>query len=124
MSLSTNQTPNQNDFMLSPPTIHTHRRRLFRSPLAISHILFSVEQMGEDGGRVSESEFPYDFTFGAVEMSAFVFFGEVYLVGDGEGVAGWIHGLYLIFSVLWKFLDFGQSGFRFYGSLAELAVGL
>lgn len=57
--------------------------------------------MGEDGGRVSESEFPYDFTFGAVEMSAFVFFGEVYLVGDGEGVAGWIHGLYvLIFSVL------------------------
>ena len=38
---------------------------------------------------MDESEFPSDFTFGGVEVTSFVFFGEVYSVGDGELVVWW-----------------------------------
>ena len=45
---------------------------------------------------MSEPELPCDFSFGGVEMSSLVFFGEVYLVGDWEGVAGLVaHGFIL-----------------------------
>ena len=50
---------------------------------------------------MSEPELPCDFSFGGVEMSALVFFGEVYLVGDWEGVAGLVaHGFILDIIVL------------------------
>ena len=42
---------------------------------------------------MGESELPCDFSFGGVEMTSLVFFGEVYLVGDWEGVSGFGHGL-------------------------------
>ena len=58
------------------------------APAFADVILILVKQMGENGGGMRESKLPFDSTFCGVEVTAFGFDGEVYLVGDWEEAFG------------------------------------